>query len=347
MTGSINVLNVEDGDAILIHLKKEDKDLVIVVDAAHKNDYEDIVEEALEKLLKQTNKIAPDIVVGTHYDNDHISGLVPLLKRYGDDVKEVWIHLPPEIENEIFDEEKEKKSFERISSEKQFEVLSETVNIDKELINFENALIYESIGRLRDLLKTVSRDKVRQVFAGDSYQGWPELKVLGPTQNFYNSIFPDGIDIKAEVIAELYYKLSSVHSTKESAEFYRFIDPCDTLKGGTYSGLTDTNRASIIFAIDNGQNRYLFTGDAGVESFKEVPQYKNELKDIFWLKIPHHGSQNNMSKNMIDLMNPVYAYNTGDAHEDINVLKCIQKNDRTIEVKSTKESGSNLKFEIE
>lgn len=112
--------------------------------------------------------------------------------------------------------------------------------------------------------------------------------------------------------------------------------PCDILKTDRQTRLTATNKASIILAIDKEDKRYLFTGDAGIDSFKSIPDWQNELKNLFFLKVPHHASDNNISKELIELMQPEYAYNTGFKYQDDAVLKCLEQKIRNKSVKTTK-----------
>ena len=116
-------------------------------------------------------------------------------------------------------------------------------------------------------------------------------------------------------------------------------EPCDTLKTDGNTRLTATNKASIILAIDKEEKRYLFTGDAGIESFKSIPDWQTELKNLFFLKVPHHASDNNISKELIELMQPEYAYNTGFKYQDDAVLKCLAQKVRNKSVKTTKTDG--------
>lgn len=52
------------------------------------------------------------------------------------------------------------------------------------------------------------------------------------------------------------------------------------------------NRSSIIFIFEPIQGKkYLFTGDASIESFTRM--YKSSfdyIQNVQWLKLPHHGS---------------------------------------------------------
>jgi beta-lactamase superfamily II metal-dependent hydrolase len=96
---------------------------------------------------------------------------------------------------------------------------------------------------------------------------------------------------------------------------------------------------SIIIELVNAEKKYLFTGDAGIQSFKAIPDWQNNLKDLHWLKIPHHGSDNNISCEIIDVMRPEYADNSGDKYQDNYVLDCISKNQRSRKQPRSTKSG--------
>lgn len=117
--------------------------------------------------------------------------------------------------------------------------------------------------------------------------------------------------------------------------------PCKLLKDDTTVRLTPTNKASIIFAIDKGNDGFLFTGDAGISSFKSISDWENELKNLYWLKIPHHKSDNYFSNEIIAVIKPKLADNSGDQHQDRPVIDCISMNSRSKRnVKSNKSNGS-------
>lgn len=148
---------------------------------------------------------------------------------------------------------------------------------------------------------------LKQVFHKQQpLKDWKEITVLGPAKEYYRSLFPSTKSfetfIAEEALEVLPSKRADLHLLEKAV-----VKPCDTLKKDAETKLTPTNKASIIIAIDNENKRYLFTGDAGVESFKAIPDWKTELKNLYFLKIPHHASDNNISKELIELMQPVYA----------------------------------------
>jgi beta-lactamase superfamily II metal-dependent hydrolase len=341
MDVKVTMLNVKDGDAIIIELQKTDKTLVMVVDGGEPSCYKTKMKPKLESVLKSHNKKAPDIVVCTHYDSDHIGGLIPLIKDYISEIKEVWVHKTPELLNGYI----EKAIHLKEHKEKFFKKLFENYQSPSKQLLVEKAdLIIESLPQLKRLIDLIPESKLKQVYHKQRpLADWQEIVVLGPTKKYYDLLFPSTKTFEQFILEEA---LESLPSEKVELHLLEMagIKPCDTLKQDAETKLTSTNKASIIFAIDKADKRYLFTGDAGIESFKSIPNWETELKDLYFLKVPHHASDNNISKELIELMQPVYAYNSGFKYQDDAVLKCLSEKQRNKEVKTTK-SGGDLFFD--
>lgn len=67
----------------------------------------------------------------------------------------------------------------------------------------------------------------------------------------------------------------------------------------------ENDNSNIIYTELNN-HKFLFMGDAGVEVEKDLIE-KYNLQDIDVLKIGHHGSRTNSSKEFIDEINPKYS----------------------------------------
>lgn len=353
MTGKIKLLDVGDGDAIIVHLNKGKKDLVIVIDGGQTWNYEEIVKPALCELLNQLNKSAPDIVVATHYDSDHIGGLIPLVSDYIDGIKEVWVYRTPQlttVEQQILESSTQLTNL-KSQTQSFFEndIVNEYPTINEEAIKEKSNFIIESLNQLETFLGLIPKEKVRQVYHGDSFKEWPELKVLGPTKDYFDSIFSTNKKLKDLIVEETidYLDENIMASKKRMNELMAYnLSPCQFLKSDGSAKLTPTNKVSLIIAIDKNDQRFLFTGDAGIESFKSIPSWTFELKDLHWLKVPHHGSDNNISTEIIEVMKPEFADNSGDKYQNNNVIDCISNNPRARRtVRSTKNTG-NIDFEI-
>ncbi len=342
----INMLNVKDGDAIIIELSKNAKTLVMVIDGGEQEYYLSKMKPKLSSILKTHNKKAPDVVVCTHYDSDHIGGLIPLIKDYIKDIKEVWVHKTPDLIAGYIEKANQLKhndGLEHIKSKANFVIenlFQEVTESDKKkLLDDKAEVIIESLPQLKKLIDLIPPTKLKEVFHKQKpLSDWPEISVLGPTKAYYDTLFPKGKTFESYLKEEAMETLTSEKNYTRTFELMN-INPCDSLKKDSETSLTATNKASIIVAIDNDKKRYLFTGDAGIHSFKAIPNWQKELEDLYFLKVPHHASDNNISKELIEIMNPIYAYNTGFRHQDDAVLNCLKAKPRIKEVKSTKTEG--------
>jgi beta-lactamase superfamily II metal-dependent hydrolase len=65
------------------------------------------------------------------------------------------------------------------------------------------------------------------------------------------------------------------------------------------------NNTSVILGGLAWGNRILFTADAGAEALGRI---NPEWKQLTWLQIPHHGSDGNLSQELIERFCPRFAY---------------------------------------
>lgn len=355
----VTLVDVNDGDAIIIELDRDGQSLVMVVDGGKKIFYETKVKPALDKILLKHKKIAPDIVVCTHYDSDHIGGLIPLLKDYVDDVKQVWVHKTPVLLNKYLEQSRP------LLEEYRKDLFLPTIDMHlliKEVLGYsvksyhktpeqrrQIGLLLESIDELKQFIDLIPKDKLIEPFNNGKslLPDWPEIKILGPTIEYYSELFPTSKTLsnflQEQMTQQLYVEnrdlLKSINKhigTKSPTG-----SACEKLKNDNDTSLTATNKASIIFVIEDGDNKYLFTGDAGIDSFKKIPDYEQRLKNLYFLKVPHHGSSNNLTKRLIELMHPSFAYNSGNKYQDDEVLDCLKS--KGAKVHTTRTEG-NLTF---
>lgn len=351
-TGIITLLNVGDADAMIVSLDKGNQNLIMVVDGGKPSDYALKVKPALMALLNEKGKEGPDIVVATHYDSDHIGGLIPLVDDYIDHIKEVWVHSSAELLEQWQSLTKAQSREGKVMSWIEFNFTNRLANapaIIKEAVETQQNFVFESLKQLNTFLRMIPPEKAKHVYHGYRPDGWEEVLVLGPTENFYKSLFPDGKTLESLILeeAEGYVKVETPEFLGRFFELVHYPkSDCERLKKENQTRLTPTNKASIIIAIDTDKGRSLLTGDAGIASFKAIPDWEKELKDLSWLKVPHHGSDNNISREVLQVMSPLSADCSGNRHQDEHVLNCIRSNPRTTgAVRSTKD-GQDLTVHI-
>lgn len=194
----------------------------------------------------------------------------------------------------------------------------EYLKIQKMLINIpeNNHSVYTTQeGNLIDLLTSVHipyesafSDKHALEFEGI-------IEIIGPTQNFYNTLVPK---FKSKTLCN--------ETLQERNNLYS-----DTL--GTSADSSPHNRSSIIFLFKPSDGKkFLFTGDADLKAFENVDSSK--IQNVYWLKLPHHGSGCNISEQLINHLHPEVAYVSaskgyGQETEEkkiLNLLKAIKTN---------------------
>lgn len=346
MQVKIKVLDVKDGDAIIVHLKKsESQQLVILVDGGHSNDF-DKTSHALDIYLEEAGKQGPDIIICTHYDADHIGGLEKIVLKYQTKIGQVWIHQPGIIDKvrefSLKALEVQNKGMREGTSDE----IQDFVNaIDNAGLKLESALVLESYSQMRELVQLLNQYDIDHVepFTGTKFTGWEnEVKVIGPTPEFYNSLLDKLNDPKKLLLEET----TALHAAAKTnlallPIFNTATDPCGWLDNQPKDRITATNEASVILMICDGDKKYLFTGDASLRSFTNIPDHKSILKGIYWLKVAHHGSHNNSSSALIELMKPKFAFISGDRHLDDEVQLCLEAKGTTV---STTKVDGDLTF---
>lgn len=70
------------------------------------------------------------------------------------------------------------------------------------------------------------------------------------------------------------------------------------------NGGSDANEQSLVTLYVNGNDKFLFMGDGGVETEREIVSM---LPDVDVLKIGHHGSKGSTEESFLDKVNPEYA----------------------------------------
>lgn len=322
MNIEITILNIKDADAIIVYLYKANKHFVLLIDGGHAGDATTIIKE-LDKVLTKTGKKGPDLIVCTHYDSDHIGGLMEIVKHYKKEITQLLIHQTSqllEIPKHPMSTSLDNASIFPSESDQtlSFNDGSYYTPTDTEIQTVLRSIQQEI--DLLDLINNLGIPTVEPVVGNFSIVDWPEFEIIGPTWEYYKKLFPTHFDVKDFMIQEslaLRNEAGTIENEKEK-------DPCETLETLKKSRVTNPNLNSAIIKIIVGENTFLFTADAGIDSFVNVPNYKEVLKNAFWLKVPHHGSHNNINCELIKLMAPKIAVISGNKYVNASVVGCFR-----------------------
>jgi len=110
---------------------------------------------------------------------------------------------------------------------------------------------------------------------------------------------------------------------------------------GAFTTNRDLNDFSIVAILSLGDFDALLTGDVGPEIIPEIIA-AGEIKDIEYIKVPHHGSKNGLTKQMLDATSPEVAVissgkNNSYGHPHAEVLQMLREKD--IRILRTDEVG--------
>jgi beta-lactamase superfamily II metal-dependent hydrolase len=95
-----------------------------------------------------------------------------------------------------------------------------------------------------------------------------------------------------------------------------------------------SNHVSIVFKYNHCQGDWLFTGDADLAVFGRLMLKGDDIRAKF-IKIPHHGSRDNFSQDVLDAVSPTHAIvshcngvfgNSRDPHPHTQIIDLLDKN---------------------
>lgn len=298
MKYEIEMIDVKAADAFLIHYVEDNGEShIIMVDSGNYDDADKIlthIRTHYDKVKKSGwSGYVIDAAIVTHPDDDHIGGFVHILenlqagKLYDIGFNCFWVNDPTKHEfvpNDV----------QRIQTQKSLDARLKCVYNYKE----------DSKKNLLDLIDSAGIART-EVFAGD-YLDEPQITIISPTRDFYESLLP-----KFRNKLNFHWALEALEENSYSSK--DDISDETTLSKTLDDATDDTsahNQSSIVFLLETDEKqKFLFTGDAGRDAFNHVPQtLLGKVKDVTWMKVPHHGSKHNLDSTIIKHVNPEIAY---------------------------------------
>lgn len=254
---------------------------VIVIDGGTLDSGKKVVEH----IQKVYNTDTVDLIINTHPDNDHCSGLREIVNNLT--VKEMWLHMPWHLSKQFLDMFKDG----RITDNSLKKRLRDALNIVCEL----------------ETMAQEKRITLRQPFMGQTFDNGI-IKVLGPTENYYKELLPQFRSTPEPANEGLLSKaFSAVKDVVQMIEEEMDIETLDE------SGETSPeNNSSVISLFSYAGQKVLFTGDAGIPALERVISIANynsiALDDLMVLQVPHHGSKRNISPSILNSIKAGGAY---------------------------------------
>lgn len=331
MNIKIWVLDLGDADCCLVLLTKGDGKFFMVIDCGKPKHSQKIINE-INMIFENENLEHIDVLLLTHFDNDHVGGMKEVCTAFGNQIRELWVHGISEIIKKP-KKKKEYKSDSIMPSESDDLVGSMVFNAEDE----KNKILIQTIEQEEALISEAKYLKIpikKPVANSSPVPTFPEIQILGPTQEYLSKLYPQINDLKDFFVVE---------TVAESIDELIPSDPFIHLDSIIKINVTPVNLASVVILITIEGKKFLFTGDAGIKSFMAIPNYEEHLKGVYWLKVPHHGSINNINSDLIKLFAPSYAYISGKKYFSEVVTKCFTHIGS--EVKVTSVLNEDLYFE--
>jgi beta-lactamase superfamily II metal-dependent hydrolase len=321
---TITAFQAYQGESFLISFE----DVNILVDCGTREAYRDFIKDKLISLNKEGQKI--DLLVITHFDNDHIEGAVELLTENisNDDhkiikINEIWVNsyfnsefidkVSEEITSEDYafaKKEANKRYNKRLDNTKirlvgieEATSLTSLItkgnylwnkHLDGRAINIENSRCVRVNSKVKIHVLSPRTDNLKKL---DEF--W-KTEILNKKDDFkftYNEVLNDLFEywisrLDKDTNPEIRHEISS-----DSFSLEELFD-----KGETFNNSV-INDCSIAFVIEINDKRLLFTGD--IESRSIIDQLKKLYPDedkirLELVKIPHHGSKNNTAKDFLE-----------------------------------------------
>jgi len=263
-----------NGDAICVRYGNDLAGYIIhVVDGGYTDTGKAVIEH-VEKYFGGVSYV--DHVVLSHADNDHATGLIPVLEHF--DVGALWMNRPWMYAAEIVD-----------SFHGNFGV----AGLAKEIRDS-----YPLLAEMEDIA-IAKGIPIYEAFAGTQIG---QFTVLAPTRERYLTLIPE-FSRTPQSYAETAKGLGGLLA-EALKKLQNFIEnwTTETLSNNP-PACTASNESSLVqLGVVDGY-RILLNADAGPEALGEaadVAEYLGIKGDLKVVQVPHHGSRRNVTPNLLD-----------------------------------------------
>lgn len=252
---------------------------VIVIDGGTK----DTGKALVEHIKKYYGTEQVDLVISTHPDGDHSSGLSVVLEEL--DVKLLWMHRPWEHAKDIKDSFKDG----RIT----------TPGLKKTIIKaLEDARNLEEIANRKD-----PKIPIIEPFGELTTDCNKSLLILGPSKDYYEQLLPNFRETPEPKESASLLKQATV-AIKEAINWVAESWGIETLTDPQPNETSAENNSSVIVLLQLGTEKFLFMGDAGVEAISaailKAASLGIDLKGANFIHMPHHGSKHNLGPTLLN-----------------------------------------------
>lgn len=329
MQVKFKTFSVGSGDCITLLLKNDDKEIHIMVDCGlYTQEVNDYIENEFHGYI--------DYLIVTHIDNDHINGLIRMLKSKPNlTINHIFYNCYQRTSKNLQEwDEKMVENMKRV-----FDHLPVVVDMLEQKINAETSMSLAKLILENDNWKKAWRreyiiDESSMVDLGNDMGRIiflsPNKEALDTLDKKYRLLFwktlyrPQKLDYdKEETIFEALMRIMEQEDNEgfdEEPVSSKVLDK-NALKfyaDEKMKGLSPANEASIAFIWEHEGHRILFMGDANPDQVvKKIGDvYKDTPKPVLFdaIKISHHGSAHSTSKELVSIADSERYFVTGGAN---------------------------------
>lgn len=268
----------QSGDAIALRFGdlygSRNEQNVVVIDGGFKDTGEKLVKHI--KHYYETDYV--DLVISTHPDADHASGLEVVLDELG--VGRLWLHQPWNHTDDIARMFKDGR--------------------------VTDTSVRDVLRRSLDDARTLERLAVRKgILLTEPFEGLVDssgcIRVLGPTVSFYESLLPlfrstPEPEKTTNLLRGAMTRVREIGNRIAEAWNFETLDD----KGDT----APENESSVILLLTFSDECFLFTADAGQlalnEAISRLGSWNFDFSTLKSIQVPHHGSQHNVGPAILD-----------------------------------------------
>lgn len=329
MQYKFKTFNVGVGDCITLLLKNGDKELHIMVDCGL------YTQEVNDYIVNEFHSCI-DYLIVTHIDNDHINGLIGMLKSKPNlTINHIFYNCYQRTSDDL--QEWDENMVENVK--RVYGHLPVLVDMLEQKINAETSMSLAELILENEKWKKVWRreyitDESSMVDLGDDMGRFiflsPAKKALNDLDKEYRTLFWKTLykqkieDYKKE--ETIYEALMRIMEQEDNEGFNeepvssKVLDE-NALKlyaDEKMKGLSPANEASIAFIWEHEGHRILFMGDANPDQVvKKIGDvYKDTPKTVLFdaIKISHHGSAHSTSRELVSIADSERYFVTGGAN---------------------------------
>lgn len=284
----IKFLQAFNGDSFWISFLENDTPINIIIDGGigdtykNKSNVKGDLHKVIEKIREDKQFI--DLLVLTHFDDDHIGGILRWLNKDKEAarlIKKVWFNSGKEIAKKFKSDENKDLDITIVDGADDFHTSP------GQGIKFEKYL--------RD--NNLWEGKI--IEQGSEYRLFGlKFKILSPNNQ------------KLDNLLKLYEKQKDYFTSGDEYDFQTSLK--DFIEEEKRSGFkfeedkSVPNGSSIAFIMECGDQSYLFLGDAHpsvvIEGLTKFSYTKDNPLNVFFMKVSHHGSKYNTSKELLEII---------------------------------------------